>query len=501
MKKKVFLIAGVLLSVSMTYGQVGIGSPVPRGALDINKKDGDKYSYDMGLVLPTNAAANNIKNAVPNNAVAPGTIFYDSTKDCVRLKQTADWSDCIGSAETAPLGVVQTLDCNNATINGTFAANVYSYGTFKIPYTGGNGKSYPAVSVNSSGVTGLTATLAPGTFENGNGTLTFVVSGIPSGEGQAIFVISVGGQTCPVIVNVVNKPGTGGGSDYARIGSYGFFSFLLTSAGNDVGFNKFTNQMRQAANYGPAGIKKTEGIFYTALASGAGVYDVFTQQQSFNNQGSTVYTQVRDFATGKKLRSSFDILEVGHWGVNSSVTQESQIDGNDFELIRDFVKAGGVAIIALDNGAVATNFYLYKTYLLNKFGLKGKLGTGSSLKIFTQLADGHGQVKDNFPGSVQNFGSVSQGEELSSGMSAQVGYKMSDLPAGSTVYAVNKNYPDYAMAFTLGGEYEGRVIFVNYGYFKGPYAVGTNSDVVIDSAQEKFMHNLIAYAMDKSKGL
>ncbi|WP_123863324.1 hypothetical protein [Chryseobacterium rhizosphaerae] len=498
MNKKVFLIAGVLLSVSMTYGQVGIGSPVPRGALDINKKDGDKYSYDMGLVLPTNAAANNIKNAVPNNAVAPGTIFYDSTKDCVRLKQTADWSDCIGNAETAPLGVIQTLDCNNATINGTFAANVYSYGTFKIPYTGGNGKSYPAVSVSSSGVTGLTATLAPGTFENGNGTLTFVVSGIASGEGTAVFVISVGGQTCPVIVNVVKKPDTGGGaSGYARIGSYGANSILLTGQGNDYGARKFTNQMRKESNYGPAGIKKIEGIFYATLEGTSYPYDIFTLQQAALNGNS--YTQVRDFATGKKMRSSFDILEVAHWGVNSYVTQESQIE-KDFELIRDFVKAGGVAIIALDNGPSASKFYLYKSYLLNKFGLNGSLSNGS-LRLFTQFAESHGKVKENFPGSVQNFGSVTEGDELGTGLANQMGYRANDLPAGSTVFAVNKTYSDYATVFTLGGEYEGRVIFVNYGYFKGPFVANTDSDVVIDSAQEKFLHNLVAYAMDKSKGL
>lgn len=507
MNKKIFLITGVLLSISMTYGQVGIGSPVPRGALDINKKDGDKYSYDMGLVLPTNAASNNIKNAVPNNAVAPGTIFYDSTKDCVRLKQTADWSDCIGNAETAPLGVIQTLDCNNATINGTFAANAYSYGTFKIPYTGGNGKSYPAVSVNSSGVTGLTATLAPGTFENGDGTLAFVVSGIASGEGTAVFVISVGGQTCPVIVNVVKKPNTGGGSDYVRWGMAGGGSgsllFQWNFLGDRYGEQKFSNQMHATTNYGPAGKKKIEGIFRTSLSSGAGVYDVFTVQQNLNNGPGAYYTQVRDNATGKKLRSSFDILEIGYYGVNTTyVNSISDINNNDFETIRDFAKAGGVVIIALDNGQVSNKYYLYKSYLLNKFGMVKQ--DGNTLRAFNSTFAATGKVVVNFPGSDQNFGSVAEGAELNNiagDTLYQFGYKIDDLPAGSTVYAVNKAQPTFATIWTLGGEYEGRVIFVGYGNFRGPYLAGSDTDLIIDTAQEKFMHNLVAYAMDKSKGL
>lgn len=502
MNKKMFLITGVLLSVSMTYGQVAIGSPVPRGALDINKKDGDKYSNDMGLVLPTNAAEINIKNAVPNNAVAPGTIFYDSTKDCVRLKQLVDWSDCIGNAETSPLGVVQALDCNNATIQGTFAANVYTYGTFKVAYTGGNGKSYPVVSVNSLGVTGLTATLAPGTFENGNGELTFVVSGIPSGAGTAVFVISVGGQTCQVVAEVVNKPATGGASDYVRWATSTNNSILHKWKSNN-GSDRFTNQVD--ANYGPAGIKKIAGIFRTPLASGpnggGGVYDVFTVRQDVNNTAGAYYTQVRDNTTGKKLRSSFDILEIGHHVINIyEVNSISDINNNDFETISEFAKEGGVVIIALDNGLTASKYYLYKNYLLNKFGMVKQ--DGNTLRSFSTTTAAAGKIMANFPGSDQNFGSVAVGTELENAVGPtilQFGYKISELPEGSIVYAVNKAQPDFATIWTLGGEYEGRVIFVGYGYFRG--VGGSDTDLVIDTPQEKFMHNLVAYAMDKSKGL
>ncbi|CAM3014658.1 hypothetical protein DRF59_19045 [Chryseobacterium flavum] len=199
-----FLITGILLSISV-FGQIGIGSPVPRGALDINKKDGDKYSYDMGLVLPTNDTAAKIKNAVPNASVAPGTIFYDSTKDCIRLRQIPDWSDCLTAIETVPSGEVTTLVCGTPIISGTFAAEVNSYGTFTIKYTGANGKSYPTLNVESMSVTGLKATLAAGYFQT-DGELTFVVSGIPAAAGNAIFVIIIGGKNCVVMVPVSAKP-------------------------------------------------------------------------------------------------------------------------------------------------------------------------------------------------------------------------------------------------------------------------------------------------------
>ena len=203
--KNLLVATGILLNISV-YGQIGMGSPTPRGALDINKKDGDKYSYDMGLVLPTNDAAAKIKNAIPNASVAPGTIFYDSTKDCIRLRQIPDWSDCLAAIETVPSGKVTTLVCETPIISGTFAAEVHSYGTFTIKYTGGNGKSYPTLNVESIAVTGLKATLAPGYFQTGTGELTFVVSGIPASAGDALFVIIIGGKNCVVSVPVIAKP-------------------------------------------------------------------------------------------------------------------------------------------------------------------------------------------------------------------------------------------------------------------------------------------------------
>ncbi|WP_415326266.1 hypothetical protein [Chryseobacterium sp. MMS23-Vi53] len=88
--KKMFVTA-ILLIGCKAFGQVGMNTPNPRGALDINKNT----TNDMGLVLPTNTDVSNITNP-QDLTIIPGTTIYDKTKDCVRFyKKTQIWSDCI----------------------------------------------------------------------------------------------------------------------------------------------------------------------------------------------------------------------------------------------------------------------------------------------------------------------------------------------------------------------------------------------------------------------
>jgi uncharacterized protein (TIGR02145 family) len=101
------------------------------------------------------------------------------------------------------IGTLTTIDCANATTTGTLtsgtAANAVST---SISYTGGNAGTYSAQNVASTGVTGLTATLAAGTFANGNGSVTYTITGTPTSSGTASFAITVGGQSCSFTVSV-----------------------------------------------------------------------------------------------------------------------------------------------------------------------------------------------------------------------------------------------------------------------------------------------------------
>jgi hypothetical protein len=94
-------------------------------------------------------------------------------------------------------GIIQSLNCGSfihygTLINGSPAAGVTSV----VTYSGGNGGSYPPQTIQSTGVTGLTATLQGGFFLSGTGTLTYTITGVPSGSGTASFVINVASRTC-----------------------------------------------------------------------------------------------------------------------------------------------------------------------------------------------------------------------------------------------------------------------------------------------------------------
>jgi hypothetical protein len=114
-------------------------------------------------------------------------------------------SDDQNSSNNSPI----TLLCGSATNNGTILVGVIlSAVSSEILYTGGDGTSYASQSINSTGVTGLTATLSAGTFANGSGNLTFSISGTPNSVGQATFALNIG-QSCDLRLRVEAIPEIG----------------------------------------------------------------------------------------------------------------------------------------------------------------------------------------------------------------------------------------------------------------------------------------------------
>ena len=109
---------------------------------------------------------------------------------------------------TAP--VVGSLNCAAA----TDATRVRLWSGYdrtldvNIPYTAGNGEPYPLTGRDtfpSRGVTGLTATILPGTLANGSGTIQVRITGTPSGAGNAVFDLDFGLQNC-TLVRAVSNP-------------------------------------------------------------------------------------------------------------------------------------------------------------------------------------------------------------------------------------------------------------------------------------------------------
>lgn len=100
-------------------------------------------------------------------------------------------------------GTINTLNCSSTINVGTLTVGVPGNGVNSVvSYSGGNSGSYPAQTVASTGVLGLTANIAQGLFANGNGTLIYTITGTPSTSGTANFALNIGGQTCVLTRNV-----------------------------------------------------------------------------------------------------------------------------------------------------------------------------------------------------------------------------------------------------------------------------------------------------------
>jgi uncharacterized protein (TIGR02145 family) len=110
---------------------------------------------------------------------------------------------CIAEDSAPPAGSIGTLNCGSAAVTGTLTAGSAASGvSVRVPYTGGNGGTHSGQVVASTGVTGLTATLAAGSFANGADSLSCTISGTPSTYGIASFALNIGGQTCTISLPV-----------------------------------------------------------------------------------------------------------------------------------------------------------------------------------------------------------------------------------------------------------------------------------------------------------
>ena len=174
-------------------GKVGIGTTTsPQVALEVK-------SANSGLLLPR------VANTAAVTGAVNGMLIYDISSECVKSYEDNTWSECLSSPGI--VGEIASLDCAGATHNGSVVNGSPLSGVSSvISYTGGNGGIYNAKVVNSTGITGLTATLASGSLTTGNGTLTYTITGTPSGPGTANFAISIAEQACTLSRMVVNPP-------------------------------------------------------------------------------------------------------------------------------------------------------------------------------------------------------------------------------------------------------------------------------------------------------
>ena len=272
----------ILLFLSIIYcfpllGQVGINNVSPNVTLEVTAKKIDG-STSEGIIAPRltgdalhQAELNNkygvlqdgtiaYVTAVPSaaNSVgqtisidAKGYYYFDSTQN-KWMKFRCGCSDQVQATLT-------DLICSTATITGSLTSGSAVTGvSVSVPYIGGNGGSYSSQTVTSTGVTGLTATLAAGTLVNGPGSVVYSISGTPSASGTASFPISLGGKPCALDIPVgsptpavvtINSGGSGQSGEGGRIDPrssgpsqvdsppVNSGNFILTGNSNKITFN------------------------------------------------------------------------------------------------------------------------------------------------------------------------------------------------------------------------------------------------------------------------
>lgn len=138
----------------------------------------------------------------------------------------------------APSGTVTALNCAGVTLSPAgYNPNGTAYsGTASVPYTGGNGGSYAAGSVASTGVTGFTATWAAGTLATGAGSISITITGSSTTSGVASFPITIGGQSCTITLG-------GCGVYLLSIAGNTFKPFLCHNLGADPSLDPHTPVM------------------------------------------------------------------------------------------------------------------------------------------------------------------------------------------------------------------------------------------------------------------
>jgi len=147
--------------------------------------------------------------------IGGGEVFSFNVKTFVKAGSLRVYN--LYTSESVLLSSVENkifiLDCANIKNTGTLSEDEFAQGvTSVISYSGGDGRSYNYQVISSTGVAGLTATLKPGTFANGNGDLTYTITGTPSASGIASFALNIGGKTCTLTRTVATA---------APQGSYG----------------------------------------------------------------------------------------------------------------------------------------------------------------------------------------------------------------------------------------------------------------------------------------
>jgi hypothetical protein len=189
--RRIIILLFLITGINGLIAQSGINTTTPDTSAIL-----DVFSTNKGFLPPRLTTSQ--RNAITSPAA--GLMIYNTTVNCLQWFNGTYWVDGCGN------NFIGSLSCSNAVITGTLTSGVIVNGvSASVPYTGGNGGAHTGQIVTSTGVNGLTATLAPSTFALGVGTLTYNISGTPASSGTASFALNIGEQTCMLEIPVASN--------------------------------------------------------------------------------------------------------------------------------------------------------------------------------------------------------------------------------------------------------------------------------------------------------
>ena len=164
---------------------------------------GDRSALNTGIISNIGQSGRYNSSTVQVNGIGQRHLyFYSGAYIDQNDRQAGQSVRCIKDASAIP-PTVGALNCGSSSVTGTLTNGIASSGvSVAVPYTGGNGGSYAAQTISSTGVTGLTATLSAGILAFGAGSLSFSISGTPATSETASFALTIGGQSCSFTVSV-----------------------------------------------------------------------------------------------------------------------------------------------------------------------------------------------------------------------------------------------------------------------------------------------------------
>ncbi|WP_126654159.1 hypothetical protein [Chryseobacterium aureum] len=246
--------------ISKDNGAVGIGTAMPADAAIL-----ELVSTNRGFLLPRMTEVQRDAIATPVTSL----LIFNSDKKCLEqyrntIEQWYNFCDrTISGAGSAD------VDCSSSKINGSrlfyggTAMSVPAGYTVTLKYNNGNGGKYPAFNIQSTGVTGLTATAPAGNVAMGDGSITFNISGTYNSSGTANFTVQIGnGAACTFSIDIRN--GMAASNCTSMIGA-NIPNYPLSTTINIGGENVQVSKIMVGNNSGAAG--------YTASHCGANLID------------------------------------------------------------------------------------------------------------------------------------------------------------------------------------------------------------------------------------